>query len=61
MKCKSCDEEIDRSNRCTNGRCLPCHRLDCGPGGATEPGHGFKKDVQRRAGDELPESDFYGE
>lgn len=27
-------------SRCTNNRCLSCHRLYCTGGGATGPGHG---------------------
>ena len=32
---------VARVDRCTNGRCGPCHRAYCTPGGSLEPGHGF--------------------
>lgn len=28
------------ATRCTNGRCLSCHRKYCTLGGSTAPGHG---------------------
>ena len=30
-----------RSSRCTNGRCMKCHRHYCTEGGSVSPGHGF--------------------
>lgn len=37
--CNVCGGHL-RSGRCTNGRCLDCHREMCTPGGSTSPGHG---------------------
>lgn len=37
--CEVCGKETNRQTRCTNGRCLECHRAHCTPGGATSPGH----------------------
>jgi hypothetical protein len=38
-ECEVCGKAITRRTRCTNGRCLDCHRAHCTPGGVTSPGH----------------------
>lgn len=41
MKCEICDKPIPKqTERCTNRRCLGCHRKWCTAGGETSPGHG---------------------
>jgi hypothetical protein len=39
--CNTCGTAIRKATRCTNGRCLDCHRQHCGNGGDIAPGHGF--------------------
>jgi len=46
MRCNVCGKEWkDRlhfiHDRCTNGRCLDCHRKVCTPGGNDSLGHGY--------------------
>jgi hypothetical protein len=38
-ECEVCGTPTERRTRCTNGRCLKCHRAHCTPGGVTSPGH----------------------
>lgn len=40
-RCNYCGESVTVATRCTNGRCMTCHRDVCTPGGTTAPGHGF--------------------
>ena len=42
--CNACGGSIiyfHSHSRCTNGRCMSCHRRFCTPGGGTSPGHGY--------------------
>lgn len=49
MQCNACAAPIyaglnarpGRSARCTNGRCMDCHRKLCTEGGNVSPGHGY--------------------
>lgn len=35
--------------KCTNGRCMSCHRDVCTGGGDTTPGHGYGSEARARA------------
>lgn len=40
--CNYCGADMPKQiDRCTNGRCIRCHRNVCTAGGATSSGHGF--------------------
>lgn len=39
--CNFCGAKAPAYQRCTNGRCVQCHRTVCTGGGASDPGHAF--------------------